>query len=104
MTTQTEALKLALEALKMCRALIRINIERLVPIESPNPWFSRDVDHAITAIREAMAEQPPQRKPLTDEQIWKNDAIMSANSGYGATFETLREVVRAIEATHGIKE
>ena len=61
-TKQTEALKLALEALKMCRALIRINIERLVPIESPNPWFSQDVDHAITAIREALDEQPAKCK------------------------------------------
>lgn len=43
-------------------------------------------------------------KPLTDEQIWKNDAIMSANSGYGATFDTLRDMVRAIEAAHNIKE
>lgn len=60
--TQTETLKLALEALKMCRALIRINIERLVPIESPNPWFSRDVDYAITAIREALTEQPAQQQ------------------------------------------
>ena len=47
---------------------------------------------------------PQQRKPLTDEQIWNNDGIMAANSGYGATFETLREVVRATEAAHGIKE
>lgn len=46
---------------------------------------------------------PPQRKPLTDDEIWKNDAIMSANSGYGATFETLREVIRAIQAAHGIE-
>lgn len=59
-TKQTEALKLALEALKMCRGLIRNNIENLVPIASPNPWFSQDVDHAIAAIREALAEQPAQ--------------------------------------------
>lgn len=36
---------------------------------------------------------------LTDEDIWNSDAIMSANSGYGANFETLRELYRAIEAT-----
>lgn len=35
---------------------------------------------------------------LTDDEIWKNDAIMAANSGYGANFETLRELTRAIEA------
>jgi hypothetical protein len=46
---------------------------------------------------------PTQRKPLTDEEIWKSDSIMEANSGYGASFETLREIVRAIEAAHGIK-
>ena len=62
MSKQTEALKLALEALKMCRGVIRNNIENLVPIESPNPWFSQDVDHAITAIREALAEQPTQQQ------------------------------------------
>jgi hypothetical protein len=45
---------------------------------------------------------PLQRKPLTDEEIWNSDSIMEANSGYGASFETLREIVRAIEAAHGI--
>jgi len=35
---------------------------------------------------------------LTDDEIWKNDNIMAANSGYGANFETLRELVRAIES------
>lgn len=35
---------------------------------------------------------------LTDHEIWKDDGIMAANSGYGATFETLRELARAIEA------
>jgi len=35
---------------------------------------------------------------LTDDDIWKNDSIMAANSGYGANFETLRELARAIEA------
>ena len=47
---------------------------------------------------------PPQRKPLTDDEIWKNDDIMAANSGYGADFETLRKVIWATEAAHGIKE
>ncbi len=46
----------------------------------------------------------PKREPLTDDEIWKNDDIMAANSGYGANFETLREVIRAVEAAHGTKE
>jgi hypothetical protein len=43
---------------------------------------------------------PPKREwvGLTDEEIWKDDAIMAANSGYGANFETLREIIKAIEA------
>jgi hypothetical protein len=35
---------------------------------------------------------------LTDDDIWKNDDIMAANSGYGANFETLRELNRAVES------
>ena len=35
---------------------------------------------------------------LTDDEIWKNDNIMAANSGYGANFETLRELIRAVES------
>lgn len=34
---------------------------------------------------------------LTDDDIWKSDDIMAANSGYGANFETLRTLVRAVE-------
>ena len=48
-----EALTLALEALKMCRGLIRNNIAEGVAISSPNPFFSADVDAAITAIKQA---------------------------------------------------
>ena len=35
---------------------------------------------------------------LTDEEIHKDEKIMVANIGYGATFETLRELVKAIDA------
>lgn len=35
---------------------------------------------------------------LSDEEIWSSDAIMAANSGYGASFDTLRELSKAIEA------
>ena len=46
----------------------------------------------------------PVAQPLTDDKIWKSDNIMEANSSYGADFETLRNLVRAIEAAHGIKK
>ena len=49
-------------------------------------------------------EKTIRQKLLTDDEIWKNEEIMAANSGYGATFETLREVIRATERAHGIEE
>jgi len=68
-------------------------------------WYKElSPDEGLDEIQDLIYTTPPQRKPLTDEQIWKNDEIMAANSGYGATFETLREVVRATEAAHYIKE
>jgi hypothetical protein len=35
---------------------------------------------------------------LTDDEIFKDDEIMVANSGYGANFETLRELTKTIES------
>jgi hypothetical protein len=56
-------------------------------------------DEAITAIKEALAqpEHEPQRKPLTNEEIYKiyrdcGDLNVKIN------------IARAIEAAHGIKE
>ena len=46
----------------------------------------------------------PQRKPLTDEQLWGNDQIMSLNADLGWHMDTIRMFARAIEAAHGIKE
>ena len=133
MSKQTEALKLALEALEECRRDPRLKYE--------HPYY----DKTITAIREALAEQPapvqgwklvpveptpeqikegnkvtwplpcaqvysamlaaapqpappPQRKPLTDEQIVKCwGQVSGTRYGYVA-------FARAIEAAHGIKE
>ena len=47
---------------------------------------------------------PAQRKPLTDEQLWENDQIMSLNADLGWHMDTIRMFARAIEAAHGIKE
>ena len=87
------ALKLALEALKMCRGVIRNNIENLVPIESPNPWFSQDVDHAITAIREALAseasEQPAQQEPVAFSQFLSDVVTAAGLLSHGKTDKSL---------------
>lgn len=56
--------------------------------------------HILLALEDL--EKTIQREPLTDEEIWKNDEIMAANSGYGATFDALREVIRATERAHMI--
>ena len=53
---------------------------------------------------------PPQRpsrsdiKPLTVDQVWENDQLMSLNAELGCGLYLLMEVVEAIEAAHGIKE
>jgi hypothetical protein len=58
------------------------------------------VTYGFAEKHESVAAPPA--KPLTDYEIWKNDGIMAANSAYGTTFETLRELVHVIEAAHGI--
>jgi hypothetical protein len=45
---------------------------------------------------------PPQRKPLTDEEIWRNDEVMECNAHIGAQMNELMRLVRAIETAHGI--
>ncbi len=53
----------------------------------------------------AAAPQPAaQRKPLTDEQLWSNDEIMSLNADFGWHLDTIRMFCRAIERAHGIGE
>ena len=87
MTKEREALKLALEALETVRH----------KIDSYQVNVCDDVDEAITAIREALAKQPAQRKPLTDEQL----EAMAENYVTNCYFDTLK-YARAIEAAHGI--
>lgn len=45
---------------------------------------------------------PPQRQPLTDEQVW--DAYMEISAEFDCNVIDLVEFARAIEAAHGIKE
>jgi len=45
---------------------------------------------------------PPQRKPLTDEEVW--DAYMEISAEFDCNAVDLVEFARAIEAAHGIKE
>ena len=43
-----------------------------------------------------------QTAPLTDEAVWKNDAIMECNAHIGAPMNELLRLVRAVERAHGI--
>jgi rubredoxin len=44
---------------------------------------------------------PPRREPLTPEEIWNNDEIMSKSQGKLLILD-LVDLVRAVEAAHGI--
>ena len=101
MSTQQEAMRLALEAL-----------------EAMNPYPASKEDQrnkAITALRTALEQPepepvawagvdfsidctPPQRKPLTDEEIQKMRHLIDWTAEW--TYITF---ARAIEAAHGMK-
>jgi hypothetical protein len=53
--------------------------------------------------RRILYTQPPREelKPLTDEEVWNNTEIMSANADLGAPMHVLMRIVRAVEEAHG---
>ena len=55
-----------------------------------------DFARAILALR-------PEKVPMTEDQVWHNDALMSANGTAGFKMDALMRIVRAVEAHHGIK-
>lgn len=52
----------------------------------------------------ADGKRSAERKPLTVDEVWQNDELMSLNKELGCSMDLLVEVVRAIEAAHNIKE
>jgi hypothetical protein len=46
---------------------------------------------------------PPQRQPLTVDEVWQNDELMALNAQLGCGMDLLMEIVEVIEAAHGIK-
>ena len=80
--TKDEALKLALEALeKMDKVMKR----------------SPDTDKAIIAIKEALAQPQPQRKPLTSKEIRAIEVEVAMSNSFAHPTKA-EEFVRAIEA------
>ena len=124
-----EALKLALEALtnaywptesdlmpahniKECAEAITAIKEALAqPEQEPVAWVGPWHDCRLTLIprhshqtferEQPLYTTPPQRKPLTDEDIAEFAERMEASD---PTDSFWREFARAIEAAHGIKE
>jgi len=62
------------------------------------------VREMLFALQDRITELEAQRKPLTGDEVWKNNKLMSLNAELGCSMELLMEVVEAIEAAHGIKE
>ena len=129
--TKDEALKLALEALTgnwtnetECEALHAKHMESITaikealaqPEQEPVAWGMMNDDGKIYdcicpeehdrvegEYTVPLYTTPPQRKPLTDEEIDK--LPWEPHEGNPMTFaEGLRYFARAIEAAHGIKE
>lgn len=116
--TQTEALRLALEALadlgtkhyentgevlyKNTYTAIKAALEAKdepprFPTMLRKMWSGTEVQEWVNENWQA----PPQRKPLTDEEIW--DAYMKAPVYIDCHVSDLHKFARAIEAAHGIK-
>lgn len=73
---------------------------------SGSDWQTRhkDAEPLYTAPpqRESSSSETMTRKPLTDEQLWASDEIMSLNADLGWHMDTIRMFARAIERAHGI--
>lgn len=57
-------------------------------------------DEALSVARH-LALRPVQ-VPMTEDQVWHNDALMSANGIAGFKMDALMRIVRAVEAHRGI--
>jgi len=118
-----EALKLALEAMELCngaetvdgvviytdKEIAAIKEALAQPEQEPVAWMRQDGQKVTTASDRhnypdyetrysiPLYTTPPQRKPLSEEEI---GAILEGVNAYGTRLYTF---ARAIEAAHGIK-
>lgn len=60
------------------------------------------IDHMERSAHRAILAQRPERVPMTEDQVWNNDALMSANGIAGFKMDALMRIVRAAEAHHDI--
>ena len=112
--TKDEALKLAMEAMEITGGFdVEINAikEALAqPEQEPVAWKTDDVELYVREDKFGfynipLYTHPPQRKPLTDEEIGNCIDEVNLTSEYGHHhFGWHKQFARAIEAAHGIKE
>ena len=114
---QLKAMKLALEALKTSMYPQQKQLQAIASLEETlaehamretqrlgqeieqEPVFTYEQVKAHIQVA-MMSTTPPQRKPLTDEQMKKIWYAMQNIMGW----YSFQEIARAIEAAHGIKE
>ena len=104
MLVDRAALEQALQSLKMCRALIRDNIEQGRAIGSPNPFFSFDVDKAITSLSDTLKQPVPNQLTMKERLALMDKLPRGTFSGVAAS-DAMRIWLAASEVTeqaHGI--
>jgi hypothetical protein len=133
--TDKETIRLALDALeesntdndtmefwdRKIKAIAALKDRLAQPEQEPVAWIERDMQcddfdpDSVTCEKPTIAADgwewialyttPPQRKPLTDEQIWKAiRPLATTDQLCKKLIDISMDEYRAIEAAHGIKE
>lgn len=71
--------------------------------DDPEKYWDGNVqdDWELWQARAILTRRPVQ-VPMTADQVWHNDALMSANGTAGFKMDALMRIVRAAESHHGI--
>ena len=102
MTTQTEALKLALEALE--RGETELRWKAITAIKEALAQPEQETDDLTIAYMAALSrgkELAPQRKPLTDDEAFK---LIEQDYQMEEYAQAALQLIRRTEAAHNIKE
>ena len=115
-----ETIKQMVEALEWCHGgepvgtaeAIKAGKKLIAELKSQEPdKYTMDIECTKCGAKQSgvltVNTHPPQRKPLTDEQILANETLryhFGLNGGAGPVSKKGRAVIDAIEAAHGIKE
>ena len=103
-TSETEYLKTQVQRLSALVRAQQITIDKLEAQQEPVAWITKTGNVWKTKADETdtpLYTTPPQRKPLTDEEI--SDLWCKVSNTDFVTADT-HVFARAIEAAHGIKE